>query len=75
MHGYGIYRWADGRVYYGELKYDKSDGKGYLRSADGDEYWGEYKKGMLWGEGVTQEKGVLYRDKYEKGKRMSRIQK
>jgi 1-phosphatidylinositol-4-phosphate 5-kinase len=41
-HGYGIYRWADGGVYYGEWKENMKDGQGYKRWADGDEYCGEY---------------------------------
>ena len=56
-HGYGIYRWADGSVYYGEYKENKRDGQGYQRWANGDEYCGEYKNDMQHGEGVKQENG------------------
>ena len=42
-HGYGIYRWPDGPVYYGQWKQDKRDGYGYDRNVDGIEYYGQYK--------------------------------
>jgi hypothetical protein len=50
------------------------DGLGYHKWPDGDIYWGEYKNEKKWGDGVFKEKGVLYRDKYEEGKRISRSQ-
>ena len=45
-HGYGICRWADGGVYYGQWKEGNKDGQGYERQADGIEYWGEFKNDM-----------------------------
>jgi hypothetical protein len=73
MHGYGIYRWADGSVYYGEYKYDNQDGYGYRKwSGSGNEYCGEWKNSMLWGEGIVKYQGKLYRDKYEKNNLISR---
>jgi hypothetical protein len=41
--GYGIYRWPDGRVYYGQWKEDKFDGYGYFKDANGIEYYGPWK--------------------------------
>ena len=72
FHGYGIYRWADGHVYYGEFKQGKKDGHGYMRLANGDYYCGKYKNDKKWGEGVSQENGQLYRDKFEEGNLISR---
>ena len=71
-HGYGIFRWADGSVYYGEWKENISEGQGPYKWADGDEYCGEWKNNKKWGEGVKKENGQLYRDKYEAGNRISR---
>jgi hypothetical protein len=71
-HGYGIYWWADGRVYFGELKRDKRDGQGCMRWLNGDEYYGEFKNDMQWGEGVSQENGQLNRVRYEKDKLISK---
>ena len=72
LHGYGIYRWANGDVYYGEFKQNYHDGQGYKRWADGDEYCGEYKNHMKHGEGVKLENWQLYRVKYEKDTIISR---
>ena len=57
--GYGIYRWTDGAVYYGEFKLDKIYGQGYKRNADGDEYCGEYKNGIQLGEEANEENRQL----------------
>ena len=57
FHGCGIYRWADGRVYYGEHKQFKNEGHGYMRWPNGDFYCGEWKNHMKWGEGVSQKNG------------------
>ena len=59
-HGYGINRWADGEIFYGEYKNNKRNGKGYYRWANGNEYWGEWKNGIICGEGVKQQKGLFY---------------
>ena len=71
-HGYGIYRWADGNVYYGEYKQNYREGQGYYKQPNGDEYCGEWKNHKKWGEGVIKENGQLYRDKYEADIRISR---
>jgi hypothetical protein len=64
-HGYGIYRWADGGVYYGEFKENNQEGQGYQRWPSGTEYYGEWKNDMQWGEGVSQTNGKLERVKIE----------
>jgi hypothetical protein len=43
-----------------------------MRLANDDFYCGEYKNDIPWGEGVSQENGQLYRDKFEEGKLISR---
>ena len=70
-HGYGIYRWADGSVYYGERKQNNKDGQGYQRWANGIEYNGEWKNDMQHGEGVLKENGQLYSIKNDEGKLIS----
>jgi hypothetical protein len=67
FHGYGIYRWADGSVYYGEYKENKQDGQGYKRWANGIEYNGEWKNDMQHGEAIQQENGKLYSVYYYEG--------
>jgi hypothetical protein len=57
MHGYGIYRWRDGRVYYGEWKENKHDGYGYYKDARGSEYYGPWKNHTRWGDAVQNENG------------------
>jgi hypothetical protein len=57
MHGYGIYRWPDGGVYYGQWKEDKKDGYGYKKSTDGTEYYGQWKNNKLHGDAVQIENG------------------
>ena len=31
MHGYGVYKWDDGRIYEGEYLNDKKHGKGVYK--------------------------------------------
>jgi hypothetical protein len=42
MNGKGVYLWANGNVYTGDFKDDKSDGHGVYHSIDGDSYEGDY---------------------------------
>ena len=70
-HGYGIYRWASGSVYYGEHKQNKQDGQGYKRWGNGTEYCGEYKNDMRHGDGIQQENEKLYSVKHDEGKLIS----
>lgn len=40
MHGKGIYKWLDGRMYYGDYVNDKKHGFGVYVWADGRAYVG-----------------------------------
>ena len=71
-HGYGIKRWCEGSLYYGEYKKNNIDGHGHLRWANGYEYCGEWENNKQQGEGVKQEEGQLYIVKYEEGKLQSK---
>lgn len=42
MHGYGTYKWADGRRYEGEYLNDHKHGHGLYTYADGRKYDGEW---------------------------------
>ena len=42
-HGYGVYEWADGRVYKGELKENKMHGEETFYFPDGIKYKGEWR--------------------------------
>lgn len=41
MHGFGIFKWPDGRVYEGEYKDDMKDGIGKMIWPNGNSYNGE----------------------------------
>ena len=45
MHGYGEYKWLDGRSYKGQYKNDKKHGKGIYKWSDGRIYDGEWLNG------------------------------
>lgn len=42
MHGYGVFRWASGRVYMGNWVGDMKNGIGRLSFKGGNEYQGEF---------------------------------
>ena len=42
MHGKGVYKWADGRVYEGEFVNDKRNGFGIYTWTDGRRYEGNW---------------------------------
>lgn len=42
MHGRGIFKWPDGRVYDGDYANDKKHGFGRVCWPDGREYEGEW---------------------------------
>ncbi len=48
MQGYGVYRWANGAVYYGHWKENSQDGYGYQIYPDGRERFGQWKNGKKW---------------------------
>ena len=43
MHGSGVYKWSDGRVYYGNWADNQMNGKGVFTWPDGRRYEGEYQ--------------------------------
>lgn len=45
MHGYGEFKWPDGRVYKGSYKDDLKDGHGLFEWPDGRKYLGNWEKG------------------------------
>jgi hypothetical protein len=57
MQGYGIYRWNDGRVYYGERKEGMKDGFGYFKDRDGIENYGLWKNDKRHGDAVLIKNG------------------
>ena len=40
MEGFGIFKWASGRIYVGDWKADMKDGSGILSFKGGNEYMG-----------------------------------
>ena len=40
MEGFGIFKWASGRIYVGDWKADMKDGLGILSFKGGNEYMG-----------------------------------
>jgi hypothetical protein len=41
LHGFGVYKFADGRYYKGMWKHGKAHGHGVFTSPDGEEYDGK----------------------------------
>jgi hypothetical protein len=70
-HGYGIFRWASGSVYYGQWKENNRDGYGYFKEANGSEYYGPWKNHTRWGDAVVNVDGQYYTRKYEEDKIIS----
>jgi len=42
MHGYGVFKWASGRMYEGNWSSDLKSGVGVLTFKGGNEYAGEF---------------------------------
>jgi hypothetical protein len=42
MHGYGVFKWASGRMYEGNWAADLKSGVGVLTFKGGNEYAGEF---------------------------------
>ena len=51
MHGFGLFKWATGRVYIGDWSQDLKDGVGILTFKGGNEYSGEFKNDRRQGYG------------------------
>lgn len=72
MHGYGIYRWQDGRLYEGEYFNDKKHGDGRYVWADGRQYIGQWANGKQHGVGrYILPSGQERTGRWENGKRIS----
>ena len=56
-HGYGIYRWPDGREYYGQWKENKKDGYGYHKGSNGVDDYSQWKNSKRNGDAVQIENG------------------
>lgn len=48
----GVYNWSDGRVYSGEWKNNKMEGRGVFTWPDGRRYEGEYIDDKKEGKGI-----------------------
>jgi len=51
MHGHGIYKWGDGRIFEGTYVDDRKQGQGIYLWADGRAYNGEWNQGKQHGTG------------------------
>lgn len=51
MHGKGIYKWGDGRIFEGQYVDDRKQGIGIYLWADGRAYHGEWNAGKQHGTG------------------------
>ena len=45
MHGIGVYKWLDDRVYIGEYKDNHKQGYGVFKFQNGSLYYGYWKNG------------------------------
>ena len=45
MHGHGVYKWGDGRIFMGSYIDDRKSGTGIYLWADGRAYNGEWSQG------------------------------
>lgn len=45
MHGHGVFKWTDGRIYEGEYQNDRKNGKGVFKSASGKQKEGVWQNG------------------------------
>ena len=69
MHGTGIFKWNDGRMYTGEFANDRKEGHGVLIWKDGRKYDGQWRNGKQDGFGFfTDENGGMKKGKWLEGK-------
>ena len=69
MHGAGVFRWNDGRVYEGHFVNDKKEGYGELKWGDGRKYEGQWKNGKQDGMGFfTSSDGVKQKGNWSEGR-------
>jgi len=73
MHGDGVYKWPDGRVFKGFYQHDKKHGKGIFTWKDGRKYKGLWYEGNQDGKGIFRTvKGEIYDMEYDKGSVVSK---
>jgi|TARA_B110001450_G_C17265127_1_gene337134 hypothetical protein len=71
MHGEGVYKWPNGRMYKGSYVNDKKEGYGIYVYPDGRQYAGNWEKGVQHGEGnFTSPSGVTRKGTWKEGKRL-----
>lgn len=71
MHGFGTFRWPDGRIYRGNYALDAKEGYGVFEWPDGRKYEGNWHNGVQNGEGVmVSAKGHRRKAFFENGKRI-----
>ncbi|MEM9930645.1 MAG: caspase family protein [Bacteroidota bacterium] len=52
QRGEGLYRYVDGRQYYGEFRDGRAHGEGTLTYPNGERYQGQFHRGQLHGKGI-----------------------
>ena len=76
IHGEGVYKWPDGRVYSGEYVKDKKHGFGKFVMSDGSKYEGEWLDGKQHGRGKIITKNNKIREgNWDNGKFISFVNK
>ena len=69
MHGNGIFRWNDGRVYEGQFINDRKEGYGILTWPDNRKYEGSWVNGKQDGYGwFTSSSGIRQQGNWVEGK-------
>ena len=70
MHGHGLYKWPDGRMYEGNYFNDKKEGYGVYTYPDGRCYKGNWSNGKQHGEGIfISPEGIQRKGEWRNGKR------
>jgi hypothetical protein len=68
MHGQGVMRYGDGRVYSGKWRYGREEGQGEMTWPDGKRYSGQWRGGEPHGQGVlTLPDGYRMEGRFENG--------
>ena len=68
MHGKGVFRWEDGRIYEGEYFENKKQGFGVLKAKNGKKYEGFWDDGKQHGEGILYSTSGIKKGTWEYGK-------
>ena len=71
MHGFGTFKWPDGRIYRGNYALDAKEGHGVFEWPDGRRYEGNWHNGVQHGEGVlVSAKSLRRKALFENGRRV-----